>query len=155
MVTRESIEGDKEGKMISPRLFLWHASSTLEIKESCDFQSDHEMLEWCEKVNCMVTKEGRCTLSCHLKTPWQHLANSSVSLKGSRMEHAMMWQDHLRKALLDMKFKESITHPGVFQHETRDIFLCVHEDDLLLTGRREDLFWLENYCGYSANWKQC
>ena len=35
----------------------------------------------------------------------------------------MIWQDHLRKTLLDMKFKESVTHPGVLQHETRDIFL--------------------------------
>ena len=25
----------------------------------------------------------------------------------------MIWQDHLRKTLLDMKFKESVTHPGV------------------------------------------
>ena len=27
----------------------------------------------------------------------------------------MVWQDHLRKTLLDRKFKESVTHPGVFQ----------------------------------------
>ena len=46
----------------------------------------------------------------------------------------MIWQDQLRKTLLDRKFKESATHPGVFQHETRDIFLCVHVDALLCTG---------------------
>ena len=56
---------------------------------------------------------------------------------------SMIWQDHLRKTQLDMKFKESVTHPGVFQHETRDIFLCVHVDDLLRTGLREDLMWLK------------
>ena len=55
----------------------------------------------------------------------------------------MIWQDHLRKTLIDTKFKESATHPGVFQHETRDIFLCVHVDDLLCTGLREDLIWLK------------
>ena len=55
----------------------------------------------------------------------------------------MIWQDHLRKTLLDMKFKESVSHPGVFQHETSNIFLCVHVDDFLLTGRREDLLRLE------------
>ena len=43
----------------------------------------------------------------------------------------MIWQDHLWKTLLDMKFKESVTHPGVFQHEARNILLCVHVDDLL------------------------
>ena len=56
----------------------------------------------------------------------------------------MTWQDHLRETLLDMmKFKETFTYPGVFQHETRDIFLCVHVDNLLCTGLREDLMWLK------------
>ena len=40
-----------------------------------------------------------------------------------------------------MKFEESVTHPGLFQHETRDILLCVHVDDLLSTGLRDDLMW--------------
>ena len=32
----------------------------------------------------------------------------------------MIWQDHLRKTLLDMTFKESVAHPGCFnmRHET-------------------------------------
>ena len=55
----------------------------------------------------------------------------------------MTWQDHLRDTLLDMKFNESVTHPGVFQHETRDILLCVHVDDLLCTDLRVDLMWLK------------
>ena len=55
----------------------------------------------------------------------------------------MIWQDHLRKTLLDMKFKESVTQPEVFQHETRDIRLCIHVDNLLCTGVRDDLMWLK------------
>ena len=55
----------------------------------------------------------------------------------------MIWQDHLRETLFDMQFKESVTHPGVFQHETRDILLCVHVDDLLCRGVRDDLMWLK------------
>ena len=55
----------------------------------------------------------------------------------------MIWQDHLRETLLDMNFKESVTHPRVFQHDTTDILLCVHVDDLLCTGLREDLMWLK------------
>ena len=45
--------------------------------------------------------------------------------------------------LLEMKFEESVTHPVVFQHETRDILLCVHADDLLCTGLRDGLMWLK------------
>ena len=37
-------------------------------------------------------------------------------MNGTR-DAPMVWQDHLRKTLLDMKFKESVAHPGVFQHE--------------------------------------
>ena len=31
----------------------------------------------------------------------------------------------------------------MFQQETRDILLCVHVDDLLCTGVRDDLQWLK------------
>ena len=56
----------------------------------------------------------------------------------------MTWQDHLRKTLLDMKLNESVTHPGVFQHDTQDILLCVPVDDLLCTGVRNDVLWLKS-----------
>ena len=59
------------------------------------------------------------------------------------LDAPMIRQDHLRKTLLDRKFEESVTHPGAFQHEARDIFLSVHVDDLLCTGLREDLIWLK------------
>ena len=49
----------------------------------------------------------------------------------------MIWQDQLRKTPLDLKFKESVTHPRLCQHETRDILFCVYVDDLLCTGLRE------------------
>ena len=55
----------------------------------------------------------------------------------------MIWQGHLRETLLDMNPKESVTHPGVFQHEARDILLCMHVDDLLCTGLRDELMWLK------------
>ena len=67
----------------------------------------------------------------------------------------MIWQD-LREALLYIKFKESVTHPGVFQHETRDIPLCVHVDDLLCTGVHDDLMWLnKQLLKKILNWKHC
>ena len=72
----------------------------------------------------------------------QYVAKLERAMYGTR-DTPMIWQDHLRKTLLDRKFKESVTHPGVFQHETRDIFLCVHVDDILCTGPREDLIRLK------------
>ena len=67
----------------------------------------------------------------------------------------MIWQDHLRETQRDLKFKESVTHPGVFQHETRDILLCVHVDDLLCTSVRDDLMWLKKQLLEYMNWRHC
>ena len=81
-----------------------------------------------------------------MKTPWQDLVDMLAiverAMYGTR-DAPMIWQERLRKTLLDTKFKKSVTHPGVFQHETRDIPLRVHVDDLLCTGLREDLMWLK------------
>ena len=72
----------------------------------------------------------------------QYVGKLERAMYGTR-DAPMIWQDHHRKTLNGMKFKKSVTNPGVFQHETRDIFLCVHVDDLLCTGIREDLIWLK------------
>ena len=72
----------------------------------------------------------------------QYVGKLDRAMYGTR-DAPMIWQDHLRKTLLDMKFIESVTHPGVFHHETRDTFMCVHVDDLLCTGLREDLMWMK------------
>ena len=72
----------------------------------------------------------------------RYVGNLERAMYGTR-DAPMIWQDHLRKTQLDMKFKEPVTHPGVFQHQTQDILLCVHVDDLLCTGLREDLMWLK------------
>ena len=39
-------------------------------------------------------------------------------LDASKIGRTIPW-----KTLFGMRFKEPVTHPGVFQHETRDIFL--------------------------------
>ena len=85
-----------------------------------------------------------------LSASGQYVGTLERAMYGTR-DAPMIWQDHLRETLLDMKFKESVTHPGVFQHETRDILLCVHVDDLLCTSfeRRSDVaeetFLLKKY----------
>ena len=76
-----------------------------------------------------------------LSASGRYVGKLERAMYGTR-DAPMIWQDHLRKTLLDMKFKESVTQPGVFQHETRDIRLCIHVDDLLCTGVRDDLMWL-------------
>ena len=77
-----------------------------------------------------------------LSASGRYVGKLERAMYGTR-DAPMIWQDHLRKTLLDMKFKESVTLPEVFQHETRDILLCVHMDNLLCTGVRDDLLWLK------------
>ena len=97
--------------------------------------------------SCTATPGDRCASSCHRRTPLSGSGRCVGKLEramyGTR-DAPMIWQDHLQKTLLDMKFKESVSHPGVFQHETRHILLCVHVDDLLCTGGRDDLLWLKS-----------
>ena len=86
----------------------------------------------------------------YVELPQEDPLSASVRYVG-KLERAMygtrdapmIWQDHLRETLRDLKFQESVTSPEVFQHETRDILLCVHVDDLLSTGLRDDLMWLK------------
>ena len=77
-----------------------------------------------------------------LSASGRYVSKLERAMKGTR-DAPMVWQDHLGKTLLEMKFKESVTHPGVFQHETRDMFLPLCACDLLCTGLREDLMWLK------------
>ena len=89
---------------------------------------------------------GDARRSLYVEVPLEDPSSASGRYVG-KLERAMygtrdapmIWQDHLRETPLDMKFKESVTHPGVFQHETRDTLLCVHVDDLLSTSVRCDL----------------
>ena len=94
---------------------------------------------------------GDARRSLHVELPLEDPLEASGRYVG-KLERAMygtldapmICQDHLRKTLLDLKFRESVTHPGLFQHETRDTFLWAHVDDLLCTGFREDLIWLKS-----------
>ena len=72
----------------------------------------------------------------------RHAGKFERAMYGTR-DTPVIWQDHLRETLLEMKFKESVTHSGVFQHESRYILLCVHVDDLLCTSLHDDLTWLD------------
>ena len=73
----------------------------------------------------------------------RELGKLERAMYGTR-DASMIWQDHLWKTLLHTKFNESVTHPGVFQHQVRDSLLCVHVEDLLCTAVRDDLLWLES-----------
>ena len=86
------------------------------------------------KVYRVVSRES-------MEASGRYVGKLERPMNGTR-DAPMLWQDHIRETQLDMKFKESVAHPGVFQHETSDILLCVHVDDLLCTGVRDDLMWL-------------
>ena len=74
----------------------------------------------------------------------QYVGKLERATYGTR-DAPMIRQDHLRKTLIDKKFKESVTHPGVFQHEIRNIFMCAYVDDLLCIWLREDLMWMNKH----------
>ena len=59
-----------------------------------------------------------------LSASGRYVAKLERAMCGTR-DAPMIWQDHLRGTLLESS--ESVTHPGVFQQETRDILLCVHK----------------------------
>ena len=93
----------------------------------------------------MATPRGRCMVELPpedlLSASGRFVGKPERAMYGTR-DLPMIWQDHLRTTLLDMKFK-CYPSGGVFQHETRDILLCVHWDDLLCTGVRDNLMWLK------------
>ena len=60
----------------------------------------------------MATQGGRCTLTCHPKT----LGELERAMYGTR-DAPMIWQDHLRKTLLD-RISRSL-YPGVFQSDAQ------------------------------------
>ena len=65
------------------------------------------------------------------------------SLYGLR-DAPQIWKRHLVATLTTMGFSESRTMPGVLRHETRQIWLVVHVDDLLCSGYEQDLQWLRD-----------
>ena len=60
-----------------------------------------------------------------LSASGRYVGKPERAMYGTR-DAPMIWQDHLRKTLLYMKCKESVTHPGVFQYETQDTFFSAH-----------------------------
>ena len=63
------------------------------------------------------------------------------SLYGTR-DAPQIWQDHLRRSLQNLGFREAVSTPGVFVHQQRGLELCVHVDDLMVVGARHQLEWL-------------
>ena len=46
------------------------------------------------------------------------------AMNGTR-DAPMIWQDHLRETLLDLNFKESVTHPGCFNMKLETFFWMI------------------------------
>ena len=40
-----------------------------------------------------------------------------------------------------MEFEELTSLPSLFRHQTRQVVLCSHVDDLILAGTKSDLEW--------------
>ena len=62
------------------------------------------------------------------------------SLPGQR-NAASRWYDFLHDNLVDLQFETIPILPSVFRHQTRNLVLCTHVDDLILAGTQSDLEW--------------
>ena len=66
------------------------------------------------------------------------------ALYGTR-DAPQLWAGKLREVLEKLGFVASQLHPGVFHHPARQIYLCAHVDDLLLTGPESELLWAREH----------
>ena len=148
LVAREFNTGDKRGELFAgtPGLMVMRTVISRAMTRREDGEKRSIMLA--DVKTAFLYGNARRSLYVELP-PEDPLAASGRyvgklerAMYGTR-DAPMIWQDHLRKTLIGNKFKEFVTHPGVFQHETRDLFICVHVDDLLCTGARDDLMWLK------------
>ena len=148
LVAREFNTGGKRGELFAGKPGLMAMRITIyRVMTKCD-DGARRSIRVADVKTAFLYGDARRSLYVELP-PGDALAASGRyvcklerAMYGTR-DAPMIWQDHLRRTLLDMKFKESVSHPGVFQHETQDIFICVHVDDLLRTGLRADLEWLK------------
>ena len=148
LVAREFITGDKRGEMFAGTPGLMAMRAVISRAMTKCVNGARRVIMLADVKTAFLYGDARRSLYVELPpedplaTSGQYVGKLERAMYGTR-DAPMIWQDHLRKTLLDRKFKESVTHPGFFQHATRDIFLCVHVDDLLCTGLREDLMWMK------------
>ena len=55
-----------------------------------------------------------------------------------------LWIEEVRRMMIGIGFKESVSQPCVFFHPSRDIQLLAHVDDFLVSGLRRDLDYVHN-----------
>ena len=149
LVAREFSTGDKRGELFAGAQSLMAMRAVISrAMTRCEDGTKRSIMLADVKTAFL---HGDARISLYVELPPEDPLSASGRNVG-KLERAMygtrdapmIWQDHLRETLLDMKFKESVTHSGVFQHETQDILLCAHVNDLLCTGVRDELLRLES-----------
>ena len=70
------------------------------------------------------------------------VARLKRSLYGLR-DAPQIWKKHLVNTLRANGFEESPTMPGMLKHSARGVMVGVHVDDVIATGHRHQLKWLE------------
>ena len=65
------------------------------------------------------------------------------SMYGTR-DAPMIWQAEVRKAMLELGFRQSVCQPCVYFHDARGMVAITHVDDFFITGIEEDLRWFHS-----------
>ena len=68
------------------------------------------------------------------------------ALYGTR-DAPLAWQEALTQSLEEWGFIGSKLHPAIFHHPGRDMDLVIHVDDMLCSGKVDDLMWFAETCG--------
>ena len=148
LVAREFNTGDKRGELFAGTPCLMAMRTVISrVMTKCE-NGTRRSIMLADVKTAFLYGDARRSLYVELP-PEDPLAASGRyvgklerAMYGTR-DAPMIWQNHYRKTPLDMKFEESVAHPGMFQHETRDILLCGHVDGLLCAGLRDDFMWLK------------
>ena len=142
LVAREFNTGDKRGELFAgtPGLMAMRAVIQAMTKH---VNGTRRATKLADVKTAFLYGEARRSLYVELPpedplaASGQYVGKLERAMYGT-LDAPMIRQDHLRKTLLNRKFKESVTHPGCFsmKHET---FSC----PCMCTGLREDLIWLK------------
>ena len=164
LVAREFSTGEKRGELFAgtPGLMAMRTFISRAMTK-CENGAKRSIM-LADVKTAFLYGDARRSLYVELP-PGRYVGKLERAMCGTR-DAPMIWQDHLRETLLDMKFKECISHPGVFQHEPRDSLLCVNVDDLFavlrctrrsdvaLMGEDDDMVKKSVYLGRTLEWSE-
>ena len=64
------------------------------------------------------------------------------AMRGTR-DAPQVWQEEVRATMSKLGFKECVTQPGIYYHQSRNLYIVSHVDDFLCVGGMKELVWFK------------